>query len=58
MEVVYNMGIRRSWPVRIPKGECVLNAIAIAVLSFVYLNRPEFFKDNYRKAIDLLLKDC
>ena len=58
MEVCYNMALRRKWPIRIPKGECLLNAIAIAVLSFVYLNRADFFKENYRKAIDLLLKDC
>jgi hypothetical protein len=58
MEVVYNMGLRRSLPVRIPKGECFLNAIAIAILSLVYLNKPEFFKESYRKALDFLLKDC
>jgi hypothetical protein len=57
MEVVYYMAKRRNWPVQLVKGECLLNAIAIAVLGVVYFNEPQTFRENYRKALDLLLKD-
>jgi hypothetical protein len=40
MEIVYLMARRRNWPVRIPKGECLLFAIAIALLTAFYFNLP------------------
>lgn len=57
MEVVYNMGLRRKLPVRLPMGECVLNGVAIAILAFVYLSQPETFRDSYRKVLDQLMKE-
>ena len=57
MEVTYNMAIRRKFPIRLPKGECLLNAVALAVLAFAYLNNSEVFRQNYRKIISLLLEN-
>jgi hypothetical protein len=44
MEVLYNMAVRRSYPVRIPYGECWLNAVALAVICFTYVNDPEIWR--------------
>ena len=57
MEVTYNMATRRNYPVRLPKGECILNAVALAVLAFAYLSNAEIFRENYRKIIGLLLEN-
>ena len=57
MEVTYNMATRRKYPVRLPKGECILNAVALAVLAFAYLSNAEIFRENYRKIIGLLLEN-
>ncbi len=44
-------------PVTLPKGECILTGVAISILSFVYATDSNVFRDNYRKAIGLLMKD-
>jgi len=44
MEILYNMGIRRKYSIRLPMGECILNGIALAVLCYVYLNDPLIFR--------------
>lgn len=38
MEVLYNMGNRRKWIPKIQLGECWLNAIAMAIIAFTYMN--------------------
>lgn len=58
MEVVYQMARRREWPVRIAKGECLLGAVALAVIVFHYLDHPEAIRESYRGILDRLLKDC
>ena len=40
MEVVYNMAVRRKWPVRVPGGECLLLAVALGIICFHYLDCP------------------
>jgi hypothetical protein len=40
MEVVYQMALRRKLPVRLPMGECVLAAVALAIIAFHYMNNP------------------
>jgi hypothetical protein len=57
MEVTYNMAIRRKYPVRIPFGECWVNALAIAILTYVYMSDSSVFRDNYKKALDQLLQN-
>lgn len=57
MEVSYNMLTRRNWPVRLPKGECWLTAVALAVLVFFYADDPQIFRDNYRRVLDKILGD-
>ena len=57
MEVLYNMATRRQWKVRVPMGECWLNAIALAVICFTYLDAPDTWRQSYRKGLDKLLKN-
>lgn len=57
MEILYNMGLRRGLPVKIPHGECWLNAFALAVICFSYVNDPELWRESYRKVLDKLIKN-
>ena len=44
MEVMYNMSRRRNYPVKIPYGECWLNAVAMAIICFTFLNDPDIYR--------------
>lgn len=55
MEVLYNMALRRKWKVRVPQGECWLNAVAMAIIAFTYINDPQVWREGYRKILDKLL---
>jgi len=55
MEVGYNMLIRRNYPIHVPMGECWLTAVALTILTFVYMNDPWIYRDNYRKVLDKIL---
>jgi hypothetical protein len=44
MEVLYNMALRRRWMVRVPYGECWLNAVAMAIIAFTYINDPQVWR--------------
>ena len=49
------MAIRRGWKVKVPYGECWLNAVSLAVICFTYMNDPETWRANYRKVLDKFL---
>ena len=55
MEVMYNMAMRRKWNVKIPYGECWLNAVAMAIVCFTYINDPDIWRESYRKGLDKFL---
>lgn len=57
MEVLYNFMRRRSYPIRIPYGECWLNAAALAIITYIYMNDCSIFREHYRKLIGKLLDD-
>ena len=52
---MYSMALRRKWNVKVPYGECWLNAVAMAIISFTYLNDPEIWRESYRKGLDKFL---
>lgn len=56
-EVLYNMALRRGMKVRIPYGECWLNAVSIAIICFTYINDPDIWRSSYRKVLDKFLGD-
>jgi len=49
------MLIRRNYPIHVPMGECWLTAVALTILTFVYMNDPWIYRDNYRKVLDKIL---
>jgi hypothetical protein len=51
------MALRRGWKVKIPYGECWLNAVSVAVICFTYMNDPEVWRASYRKVLDKFLGD-
>jgi hypothetical protein len=57
MEVTYQMLQRRGLPVRIPKGECLLNGVALAIICFVYTMDSSVFRQNYKSFLDRILGD-
>lgn len=57
MEVVYNMGKRRGYPVKWPFGEGLLMSVALAVICYHYMNNPEAIKGNYLKVLNKVFKD-
>ena len=57
MKVLYNLAVRRSWPVKVPYGECWLNGVAMAIICFVYINDRDVWRVSYRSALDKFLGD-
>ena len=55
MEVVYNMALRRKMTVKIPYGECWLNAVAFSIICFTYMNDPESWRASYRTVLNKFL---
>lgn len=55
MEVCYNMARRRGWPIKLPKGECLLMGIALALISYNYIEHPDAIRGSYKKVLDKLL---
>ena len=49
------MARRRKWNVKAPYGECWLNAVAMAIICFTYINDPDIWRESYRKALDKFL---
>ena len=57
MEVLYNLAVRRSWPVKVPYGECWLNGAAMAIICFTYINDRDVWRASYKSALDKFLGD-
>lgn len=57
MEMVYLIFKRRHPWLRINYGEGWLLAISSALLCFHYLSDPDVFRNAYKKALNLVLKD-
>jgi hypothetical protein len=57
MEVAYNMALRREWPVKVPKGECWLVGVALALICYHHANCPQAIRQSYLSLLDRMLKD-
>ena len=55
METLYNMALRRNYPVRIPYGECLLMGVAIGIICYHFADCPEAIRENYLKVLNRLL---
>jgi hypothetical protein len=56
-ETAYYMLKRRNYPIKMACGNLFLNAVSLAIITFVFFNQPEVFREGYRKFLSLLLKD-
>ena len=51
METLYNMGLRRNYPVKLPYGECLLVGASVAAICYHYVDCPGAIRDNYLKIL-------
>ena len=56
VETLYNMARRRNYPVRIPRGECLVFGIAISVICYFYVDCPDALKD-YMTPVQKIIGD-
>ena len=56
-ETAYTMLKRRQYPVVVPMGNLLINAVSLAVLTFGFMNDSSVLREGYRNAIGLILND-
>ena len=58
METVYSLAQRRSYPVHVPQGECLLMGIGVGILGYQYTNNRSAIRPSYLSFLDTFIGEC